>query len=103
VAHERDRASLPAGYDVRECQCDAQPGAVGALDRELGSAVLVEILKTESARGPSENLGAGKSPDPLGRNVKMTDAMGLIQDHDSIVRPLECGQQHVGNFGRRAV
>jgi hypothetical protein len=33
----------------------------------------------------------------------MRDAMILIQDHDSIVCPLECGQQDVGIFHRRSV
>jgi hypothetical protein len=33
----------------------------------------------------------------------MTDVMIRVQDHDSIIRPLERGQQDVGSFGRKAV
>jgi hypothetical protein len=33
----------------------------------------------------------------------MRDAMILIQDHDSIIGPLQCGQQDVGIFHCRLV
>jgi hypothetical protein len=33
----------------------------------------------------------------------MRDAMILIQDHDGIIGPLECGQQDVGTFHGRSV
>ena len=77
--------------------------AVGPTDRELGLAVLVDVLEAERGGGPPENLGAAASPYLFGGGVEMTDLMILIQDHDSVVRPLECGQQDVGDFGRRSV
>jgi hypothetical protein len=85
---------------MRERKRNAQTVAVGTRDREFGPAVFVEVVEAERAGGPTENLGPGYSPNPFSRRVEMTDAMILIQHHDSIVGTLECGQQDVGTFGR---
>src|SRR5579872_2959332 len=88
---------------MRERQCNAQTLALGTRDREFSPALPVEVAKAEHGGGSAQNLGPGASPDPLGRRVEMRDAMILIQDYDSIIGPLECGQEDIGTFYRKMV
>jgi len=79
------------------------PGpAAGCLIHRRHALKLV-IVQSEKAGVAAEYLGAGKSPDSLGRRVEMAHAVIAIDDDDSIAGLLECCKQELGRLNRGVI
>ena len=108
ISDVSDGAALTVGRDARQRQRDTQPAAVLALNLDFGCANLIgvvvagsrQVAQSEAARVAIEHFRAIQPPDDFSRGVEMADALIAIDDHNGVVRPLECCEQDVRRFDR---
>jgi hypothetical protein len=84
----------------------ASRNGVLGIDRTSGrrrDLVCRQVRKTQMADMLAEHVSAVQSPDTLGCRVEMADVMIAVDDHHSLARPLNCGEQDIRIFVHRDI